>query len=85
VSQRLAAVNTALQRTDLSDAARAKYEDAFAKLIRIKTLLERDDGGEDRFVRGPKWARYKERMRVILEDIPEALERAEAAFAEVEG
>jgi transcriptional regulator with XRE-family HTH domain len=80
----ISAIQRSLARADLSDSARSKKEDTLAKLLALKARLERDDD-EDRFVRGPKWKRFKERLLAALKEHPPAALAAAEALREAEG
>lgn len=80
----LAAIRKALRSTDLSETARSKKEDTYAKLLALKARLERDDD-EDRFVRGPKWRAFRDRLIEILRPFPEAARAAAEALQELDG
>lgn len=70
----LAAIRQALRSKKLSEAARSKKEDTYAKLLALKARLERDQElAEDRIVREhPMWRRIRETVLEAVKPWPEA-------------
>lgn len=74
---------TALQNKGLTDAAAAKLRDTMAKLLALRSRLERDrEMTEDRAVRShPEWARTRAAILRALEAHPEAAAAVAEALA----
>lgn len=70
----LAAIRKALRNKKLSEAARSKKEDTYAKLLALKARLEREQElAEDRIVREhPMWRRIREGILAAVKPWPEA-------------
>lgn len=82
----LAEIRRALRNKGLSEAARSKKEDTYAKLLALKARLEREQElVEDRIVREhPMWRRIRERIVEAVRPYPDAAKAIVSALEELE-